>query len=97
MLRSIDRPTLPRRELLGQLDAEAERVGGAGTYSGHALHSRVDWEGEGDSGESSARFTTSGHEVLTPLARSHLTGALAEQHRDALGEVRSGGGRVVSE
>jgi hypothetical protein len=91
------RPTLPRRELLGQLDAEAERVGGAGTYSGHALHSRVDWEGEGDSGESSARFTTSGHEVLTPLARSHLTGALAEQHRDALGEVRSGGGRVVSE
>ena len=70
-------------------------VGGAGTYSGHALHSRVDWEGDADAAEWSARFTTSSSEVVTPLARSHLSGTLAEQHRDALGEVRSWVSRLV--
>ena len=77
-----------RRELLGQLDAEAEAAGGGeGSYVGHALHSRVDWEAEGDAAEWSARFTSSSSEVVTPLARSHLAATLAQQHRDALGEA----------
>ena len=54
---------------------------------GHALHSRVDWEGDGDAAEWSARFTSSKNEELTPLARSVLSGASAAQHRDALGEA----------
>ena len=75
-----------RRELIGQLDAEAEAAG-EGEHVGHALHSRVDWEGDGDAAEWSARFTSSSSEVVTPLARSHLAGTLAQQHRDALGEA----------
>ena len=50
-----------RRELLGQLDGEAEAAGGS--YSGHALHSRVDWENDADSAEWSARFTSSAKEA----------------------------------
>ena len=60
-----------RRELLGQLDSEAESAGG--TYSGHALHSRVDWENDGDPAEWSARFTSSNkeaaHSCRHPLQR----------------------------
>ena len=73
------------REIFRRLDAEATARGEE--YEGDILYSRVHSESYVDTRDVSAHMTDSGLEVLTPLARSVLTGAFGRQHRDMLGEA----------
>ena len=73
------------REQLARLDGEAAAAG-EGRHAGSVLHTRISSEFVADAMSWIERFTTSGREKVTPLARSVLSGQMAGQHRDALGE-----------